>query len=72
MKIEYDPDADAMYIRFKKGEIDRTQKIDKNTLIDLDKEGHLLGVEFLFVKETNPELLKIQANNLLQTNFSAV
>ena len=58
MKIRYDKDADAMYIKIRDGKIDRTKKIDDNTLLDVDKDGNLLGIELLFVKERNPNFLK--------------
>ena len=58
MKTTYDPDADAMYIKVKEGKIAGTRQIDENVIIDVDKEGCLLGVEVLFVKERVPELLK--------------
>jgi len=66
MKIRYDPEADAMYIRFKEGEIDRTKEIDENTIADFDKSGKVIGVEILFVKERNPGLLReFQFENLV-------
>ncbi len=66
MKIRYDPDADAMYITLKEGKADHTKEIDKNTIIDFDKSGEVLGVEILFVKERNPKLLQqFQVENLL-------
>lgn len=58
MKTTYDPDADAMYIKVNEGKISGTRQIDENVMIDVDKEGYLLGVEILFVKERVPELLK--------------
>ncbi len=58
MKTTYDPDADAMYIKVKEGKIAGTRQIDENVIIDVDKEGCILGVEVLFVKERVPELLK--------------
>jgi len=43
-----------------------TKKIDKTTIVDYDKDGQLIGVEILFVRETNPNLLKeIQVENLV-------
>ncbi len=36
MEITYDNEADAMYIRFKKGKFHKNKKIDDNTIIDLD------------------------------------
>jgi uncharacterized protein YuzE len=66
MKIRYDPDADAMYIKFRNTEIARTKKVDNNTILDYDKNGGLVGVELLFVKESNPGLLRdFQVENLL-------
>ena len=58
MKIRYDPDADAMYIRLTDEEIDKTRKIDDNTILDYDKNGQLVGIEILFVKERIPEFLE--------------
>lgn len=58
MKIEYDPDADAMDIIIKEGEFDHNKVINRDLIIDYDKEGNILTIEVLFVKETNPHLLK--------------
>ena len=58
MKIDYDPDADAMNIKLRQGNIDRTIKIDENVLMDLDKSGEIINIEILFVKERNPGILK--------------
>ncbi len=58
MKIRYDKEADAMYIRLKDTEIASTKEIDKNTIIDLNDNGEIVGIEILFVKERNPKLLK--------------
>lgn len=35
-----------------------TKKIDNNTLVDLDEEGNVIGIEILFVKERLPEFLE--------------
>ncbi len=65
MKIEYDPDADAMYITLLDKEFHHNKKLDKYIIADYDKENNLLGIEILFVKETNPDLLKnVQLNFL--------
>lgn len=66
MRITYDAEADAMYIKFRETEVDHTQEINENTIIDFDKDGQVIGVEVLFVRERNPDLLKgIQVENLL-------
>ena len=66
MKLRYDPDADAMYITLREDKVSRTKEIDKNTIADFNKKGQVISVEFLFVKERNPTLLKtFQVENLI-------
>lgn len=47
MKITYDKDADALYIKLGKGKFASNKKIGLDTVIDLDEEGRLLGIEML-------------------------
>ena len=66
MKIKYDSDADAMYITFRESKVDHTKEIDKNTIVDFDKNNQVIGIEILFVKERNPSLLReFQVENLV-------
>ena len=58
MEITYDKEADAMYIKLRNSEVDHTKELDENTIIDFDKARKVIGVELLFVKENNPDLLK--------------
>ncbi len=58
MKLKYDQEADALYIYLNESKIDHTQEIDDNTILDFDKNNQVIGIEMLFVKERNPELLK--------------
>ena len=58
MKIKYDPEADAMYIILKDDKVDHTKEIDENTILDFNKNNQVIGMELLFVKERNPEILK--------------
>ncbi len=66
MKITYDPEADAMYIYINKSKVKETKKINDNTIVDYDKEGNIVGIELLFIKENNPDLLqKISGKNVI-------
>ncbi|MBN2454366.1 DUF2283 domain-containing protein [Candidatus Woesearchaeota archaeon] len=66
MKIRYDSEADALYIRINDGAAASTKEVDKNTIIDFDSSGQVVGVELLFVKERNPSLLKeLKVENLI-------
>ena len=73
MKIRYDQDADAMYVKLKEGEISETKEIDDNTILDYDKSGNVIGVELLFVKERIPSasLSKITFENVISAKIAA-
>jgi uncharacterized protein YuzE len=48
-------------------EFDSNKKIDDNTIIDLDKDGNLFGIELLWVSERIPlgSLSQLKVKNLL-------
>ncbi len=47
MKIEYDPEADALYIQIREAHPDDNIDIEEGVTVDVDKEGHIVGVEIL-------------------------
>ena len=48
MKVEYDQEADALYVTLGDGEIvARTVRIDAGTLVDLDRLGRPMGIEII-------------------------
>ena len=67
MEINYDKQADTLYIEFRKGEFSKNKKIDDFTIIDLDSEGNILGIELLSVSKRIPleSLSEISVKNLL-------
>ncbi len=52
MQINYDPQADAIYIQLLKGEVDDTLQAGKYIYVDVDRDGVPLGVEILFPSRT--------------------
>jgi uncharacterized protein YuzE len=56
MKIEYDPKADAMYIRLAAGEVADSDEVRSGVILDFDAEGNVLGIEMLDVSKrtSNP------------------
>lgn len=44
MKITYFQDTDTLYIERQATEVVETRDLDKNTLIELDQEGHLCAI----------------------------
>ncbi len=55
MNVTYDEDADAMYIKLTDERFSKTKIIDKNTILNLDKNGNVIGVELLFVSKHMPK-----------------
>jgi uncharacterized protein YuzE len=53
MKINYDKIADSIYINIQKGKITKTQKVNENMVVDLDRDGGVIGVEFLSASSFN-------------------
>lgn len=47
MIIQYDKSVDALYICFKKEKIAKTIKMKNRLLVDVDKNGSVVGIELL-------------------------
>ena len=63
MKIEYDNQVDAIYIRLQEKQVTRTVEIEDGLNIDLDENGKLIGLEVLDATEryTLTDLFNIEA-----------
>jgi|688.fasta_scaffold1286822_2 uncharacterized protein YuzE len=60
-KFSIDSSAQACYLTMKDGDFEKTNEISPEILIDYDKSGNLLGVEFLSlesVEKFEPEALR--------------
>ena len=55
MKATYDEEADAMYIKLTNEKFDKVKVIDKNTILNVDKDGNVIGIELLFVSKHLPK-----------------
>ncbi len=51
MKIEYDPKADAIYIRLSNGTVADSDEVRPNVFLDTDANGRVLGIEMLGVSK---------------------
>ena len=47
MKIEYSKSADALYVCFRTAEVARSEEVEEGVVLDLDAQGHLIGIEIL-------------------------
>jgi uncharacterized protein YuzE len=55
MRIEYDPDADALYILIREAQVDDNIDIEGGVTVDVDADKHIVGLEILDVsKRLNP------------------
>lgn len=55
MKIQYDKQADAMYIYLNQGKIFKTIKMKDRLIVDTDKNGKILGLEILDLSAQVPK-----------------
>lgn len=67
MKIEFDKEADALYIEFSDKEFSKNEKVNDNTILDMDKEGNVIGIELLDVSNKLPKeaLFDINVKNII-------
>ncbi|MEM2994819.1 MAG: DUF2283 domain-containing protein [Candidatus Bathyarchaeia archaeon] len=64
VKVEYDSEADAMYIWLRKTKYEISEELAENVIIDLDKNGRIIGIEILDIsKNLGRELV----NKILKT-----
>ncbi len=53
-KFEYDPDANAAYIRFSSEPIFESEEVSAGIILDYDQDGHIVGMEVLDARENLP------------------
>jgi len=47
MKTIYDPDADALYVRFADATVVESQEVSEGIVLDFDAEGRIVAIEVL-------------------------
>jgi len=67
MKIEYDKEVDALYIRLQEKKVARTRELEDGLNIDLDEEGKLIGLEILDATQrySKAEIFNLTTENLI-------
>ena len=48
-RAEYSQTVDAVYVHLANAEVDRTRSLDDRRMIDVSKDGVIVGIEFLDV-----------------------
>lgn len=47
MKITFDDKADALYLQLKDEKVVGNRKVDEKTILDLDRDNNVVGIELL-------------------------
>ena len=49
MRLKYDLNIGALYVRITDQPVARTREVDDNTFVDLDKDGGVIGIEVISI-----------------------
>jgi len=66
LRIEYDKEADALYIQLREASVEDNIDIEEGVTVDLDEKRHIVGIEILDAskKLSLEELVNITIQNL--------
>ena len=66
MKIEYDKEADALYIQLREASVQDNIDIEDGVTVDLDEKKHIVGIEILDASKrlSLKDLVNITIENL--------
>jgi uncharacterized protein YuzE len=54
MKVSYDAEADALFVRFSDEKIMGSEETRPGLIVDLDREGRIVAIEMLDVRQQLP------------------
>lgn len=56
MKLEYDSEVDAAYIKLTNAEVADSEEVRPGVVVDYDAQDRVVGVEILHVRKTRPDI----------------
>lgn len=67
MKIEYDNEVDALYIRIQEKEVSHTKELEEGVNLDLDESNKIIGLEIIGASErySKKDIFNISTENLI-------
>ncbi len=67
MKIEYDPEVDALYIRIQEKYVAKTKEIAEGINVDFDEDGKVIGFEILDATDrySRADIFNLATENLI-------
>ena len=51
MKLEFDQEADALYLRLKDGQVAETREVQQGVFVDYNRLGNPIGIEVLGISK---------------------
>ncbi|MFZ3065933.1 MAG: DUF2283 domain-containing protein [Nitrospirota bacterium] len=69
MKIEYDKEVDALYIKIQEKKVSHTKEIEEGINLDIDEDGKVIGLEIIGATErySLEDIFNISTENLILT-----
>jgi uncharacterized protein YuzE len=70
MRIEYDKEVDALYIRIQEQYVARTQEVSEGVNLDFDAQGRLIGLEVIDATKrySLADIFNLTTENLILNN----
>lgn len=56
MKLEYDSQADAAYIKLTNGDVADSEEVRPGIIVDFDADNRVVGIEILHVRKERPDI----------------
>ncbi len=56
MKLEYDSQADAAYIKLSEAEVSDSEEIRPGVIVDYDAQDRVVGIEILHLRKERPDI----------------
>jgi uncharacterized protein YuzE len=56
MKLEYDSQADAAYIKLSAADVTDSEEIRPGIVVDYDAQDRVVGIEILHVRKDRPDI----------------
>jgi len=66
MRIEFDQEADALYVQIHEAYVAHVKEIEEGIIVDFDKDRKIIGIEILDVTKRFPltDLINLRVENL--------
>jgi len=56
VKVEYDPEADAAYIKLTEADVAESEEVKPGIILDYDAQERVVGIEILYVSKRRPDI----------------